>query len=148
MQRREPEVGRRRDDVAPLRAGADASDPALRVDLDTLELVGLDEDHVVQCPERLGVVSGALGGDLHPVRAGEVDDLDHVLCVGRHGDERRLLDDGEVEGLRGGVPAVPTGLDHGALETRAQGAEGRNRRDPRATRMEMPDSRFLLLEVT
>jgi hypothetical protein len=76
-------------------------------------------------------VAGALGGDLHAVGAGERDDLDHVLDVGGQGDEGRLLDDGEVEGLRCRVPAVPARLDHVPPQAGAQRAQGRNRGDTR-----------------
>jgi hypothetical protein len=82
VQRGESEIRRLRDHVAPLRAGTDAGDAALDVELDALHRIGLDEDDVVQRAKRLGVVTRALGGDLHAVRAGELDDLDHVLLVG------------------------------------------------------------------
>jgi hypothetical protein len=70
VQRGEAVLGRDRDDVAPLCAGAHPRDAALDVDLYALQRVGLDEDDVVQRAERLGVVTGALRGHLHALRPG------------------------------------------------------------------------------
>jgi hypothetical protein len=120
VRRGEAEIRGGRDDVRPLRARGDAGDPALDVDLDSLQGVRLHQDHVVHRSDRLGVVSRPLGRDLHAARTGELDDRDHVGGVGRNGDERRLLDDRHVERLGCGVPPVPARRDHGALESAAQ----------------------------
>jgi hypothetical protein len=94
-----------RHDRGPLGAGADARDATLGVDLDALEAIGLDEDHVLERAERLGVVAGALRRKPEPVRGCEPDQLHHVLLAGRKRRERRLLGNGEVVGLGGFVPA-------------------------------------------
>ncbi len=124
VERGEAELGGAGHDVPPLGAAAHAGAAAPHVDLDALQGVGLDEDDVVHRAERLGVVAGPLGRHLHAVRAGELDDGDDVLLVGRHGHELGLLGEGQVERLRGGVPAVAVGLDHSALEAPLQGLEG------------------------
>jgi hypothetical protein len=116
VQRGEAEIGCPRDDVGPSRARRDPGDPALDVDLDPLERVGLDQDLVVHLAQRLGVVPGALGRDLQAVGPRELDGRDHVGLVGGDDDERGLLDDGRVERLRRSVPSVPARLDHSALE--------------------------------
>jgi hypothetical protein len=74
-------------------------------------------------------VARPLRGHLHALRAGELDDLDHVLIVGRNRGQRRILPEGQVEGLCGGVPAVPARLDHGPLHLAAQCLQGGNRSD-------------------
>jgi hypothetical protein len=51
-----------------------------------------------------------------PARAGELDDRDHVVLIDRKCDERPLLPEREIEGLRCDVPAVPARLDHDSVD--------------------------------
>ena len=115
------ELRRGGNDVPPLGARPHAADAPVDVELDALQRVGLDEDHVVHGAERLRVVAGALRRDLQAVRARVLDDRDDVLLVRRDCDELRLLYEGGVERLRGSVPTRIAGLDDGALETPLQG---------------------------
>jgi hypothetical protein len=60
-------------------------------------------------------VPSALWRHLQTVLAGEVDDRDDVVVGCGQSDQRRLLRDGEVERLRGGLPGGVSGLDEPAV---------------------------------
>ena len=90
------------------------------VDLDAAHGVGLDEDHVAQRAERLGVVAGALRRELDAALGGVRHEHLHVGRVDRERDQHRLLLERQVVGLAGGVPTGVARLDERAAELVAQ----------------------------
>ena len=115
-EREQPVRGRRLGDLEPQRAGLDAGGPRLDVDLDAAHPLGGEQDRPLQRAERGRVVAGALRGDL---QAGADRVLEHGLDVGgvgREGDERGPLVDGQVPGAAREVPLGVVGRDDVAGE--------------------------------
>ena len=91
VQRRQAELGGTRDHVLPLGAGADAGAAGVRVDLDALEPVGLQQDGVLERAERPGVVAGPLRRDAEALGSREAHDLGDVVRGPRERDRGRPL---------------------------------------------------------
>jgi hypothetical protein len=106
----------RREQLAPLDAGADPSDPALGVDLDLGQGSGPDQDGVVERGGR--AVAHRLRGDREPVPGGAAYGGDDVLVVGHRDHRRRPLLDREDPGGAGVLPARVTGRQDLAGEGR------------------------------
>ena len=111
-----PLLGRRLHDLEPQDAGLDASGQVVRVDLHCAHAGRLQQDGVLERPERCGVVAGALRGDAKPALAGEVDRRDHVVGGLGVDDRGGPLVDGEVPRLAGLVPALVARRDDLAVE--------------------------------
>jgi hypothetical protein len=131
VQRCEAELGGLRDDVRPLRARAHAGGVRRRVELDTLERVGSQDDRVGGLAERAGVVPRALGCDTQAVLPGDLDDRDHLGLVLGERDQGGAEVVGEVEGAACLVVAAVGGGDDGAVDLGAEGAGGTGGRGER-----------------
>jgi hypothetical protein len=121
-ERGEAERGGGLGDLDPERAGGDAGDASLGVDLDPAHLLRLDEDRVRQRVEGAGVVARALRGHAQAALVGEVDDRDHVVGRVRDRDGRGTLVDGDVPGLARLVPVDVAGSRDAAGHAVAEGA--------------------------
>ena len=124
----DPDVGRRavqagqtvggqpRGDPVPLDPGADAHAPGRRVDADLLQRADVQQQRVLEAPERTLVVGSGLRRDAEARIAGVGDRCDDVVGVGGEGNRRGMLVEQEVEGRPGFVPAGVVGEDDGAGE--------------------------------
>ena len=101
---------------APTRAGAHAGAARADVDADLLEVVGTDEQRVLEAVDRPGVVAGGLGGDAQAVLCRVAHRLGYVPGAGDADEGCRLLIVGEVEGLARRVPRIVAGHQDLALD--------------------------------
>jgi hypothetical protein len=113
VQRGQPVLGELRHDPLPLDARSDPHAPRTGVDRDLLELADVDQEHIVERSERIGVVAGRLRRDPQPVVGGVPDRGDDVVDAPgqRHGGGPQVhrqvedLADGVPVGIRGGDDA-------------------------------------------
>jgi hypothetical protein len=125
VQRGEPVLGGRVDDLLPDDAGAAADARAVGVDLDAAQAVGAQEDRVASDAERDGVVARPLWRHAVPAAGGVVDHRDDVVHGLREDDGGGALLGREVPGAARAVPLGVAGGDDGAGDAGAQlgGAE-------------------------
>jgi hypothetical protein len=113
--RRQAEERGRIADVRPARPGPHPGAVGADVELDARQCGRAQQHAVVERAEASSTAAAALGDDAQAALTGVADGCRDLALVGREGDQRRALVDGEVERATSRVPARVAGFEDHAV---------------------------------